>query len=164
MADGIRFKVEFKINLVLMFIQSFEALSHSWFWITWWKRRPTRVPLKAITEMPSKPRPLLIDSQAFRAPREEVLISTLPARIQADQILLSILHQPDSLLVIETFYGEFSNWTTKSILIRSRVSLLGRRKPTPWLASWQSQQKSQQEQKTVTINHIGRGSNTIFDQ
>ncbi|PON39052.1 hypothetical protein PanWU01x14_308020 [Parasponia andersonii] len=72
MADGIGFEAEFEINLVLILIRNFEALSHTRFRITGRKRRPPRVLLEAITEMPSKSRPLLVNRQSFRAARKEV--------------------------------------------------------------------------------------------
>lgn len=135
MTDRVGFKIEFKINTVFIFIQNLEAIGHSRLLVTKRKWRPSRVPLEAITEIPSKSGSLLINCENLRAPRKKMLISILPARAWANQFYLSLLYPSNSFVIVESLHREFSNRTTDRILstgrVVIRVSLFGRRKPIP---------------------------------
>ena len=54
MENGVSFKIELKIDPMLMFMQVLEAFDHEGFWVTRRKRRPARILLKAITKMPKR--------------------------------------------------------------------------------------------------------------
>ncbi|KAJ0483602.1 hypothetical protein HanIR_Chr13g0666561 [Helianthus annuus] len=60
MTYGIGLKIKLKINPMSIFIQLFKTINHRILHITVRKLRPSSILLKAITEMPSQPRPLFL--------------------------------------------------------------------------------------------------------
>jgi hypothetical protein len=68
--------------------------------------------LKAITKVPSKSPPLLLDGENLRAAGKEILVSILPTRIRANHFPLGFFDQFHPLPITKTIHRKFHHRTT----------------------------------------------------